>query len=1220
MAIEWTESQKKVIYGRNKNMLVSAAAGSGKTAVLVNRIVSLLTDKEAPADLDRFLIVTFTKAAAGEMKERIRKALEQIAADEGANEHIRRQSVLIHNAHISTIHSFCAYVVRNYFFSIGIDPSFRIMDEGEKKLMMADCAEETLRIACDEGDEGAIDFTVDYSTGKSRKAIEELLIKAYESVAAKAWGEAWLQEALKVYEADSEEELLKSPFVKTVVSKAKGELEELKNQAEACLEAARSPKGPVAYVSAFEADIELLDRLNEGTDFKELCELFKEAKFKALGRTSSKDEDKALRERLKKMRGDIKDSVNELKKNYFDVEPSELFREMKHCKDRIESFVRLLKAFSECFAEKKRERDLVDYSDLEHMALSVLIKRNEDGSLERTQAAKEIAAGFDHVMTDEYQDSNDIQELILSAVSGNEDGRENRFMVGDIKQSIYGFRNARPEIFIRRYDEYKRDVKKSEVIDLYDNFRSGREVIETLNFIFKRLMSHRMGGVDYDDTQALHQGLKDENVSEELCSKLLLIDAKDPDIDDEKDSEEKTETEAVLIANEIKKLKRELYVKDIGGHRPFDYGDCAVLVRTTAMAESISRTLVKEGIPAYAESRSGYFTATEVALTLNYIRILDNPLQDIPFVSVLFSHIGGCTAQELAEIKLAGKAKRYYDAAYSYCEEKSDDLSEKLKSFFKLYFELREEAEQLSIHGLIYEIYEKTGIRTYAAAMPAGAQRAANLDMLLQKAAAYEKTSYSGLFNFIRYIEELQRYDEDMGEASLFAGRAEAVSVMTIHKSKGLEFPVVFVSGCGKGFNNRGASGSVLMHKDFGIGLDVIDYKAGKKKATLYKKLISEAISEESRSEELRILYVALTRAKEKLYMTAVVSDLKAAIEKALSLKGMNEVAVSSFNILKAKSYAELILQALSSHEAFAPLAHWCGEYDEKYLESGDYVKCSVISADSLIREGVGERSRLKENIALLPEAGEVKVYDGGVHDFLNTLESFDYPYKESVNIPMKISVSDIKRMHIISDEEQSGLKTAEAEEIIPYIPEFMQEEGKAVGAYRGTAYHKFWKFLDYKRFTEADKYEAEKVIKRQISELEDSALLTFNEAESINISDFAAFIVSPLGKRMYEADMKGALIREQPFTVLMPADAAGYGKDCDEDIIVQGVIDAYFEEKEGYVLVDYKTDRVRDAEELKEKYASQLEAYAYALEKSYQKKVSEKLIYSTHLKKCVRM
>ncbi len=1216
MAIEWTERQRQVIYGRNKNMLVSAAAGSGKTAVLVNRIISLLTDEEAPADLDRFLIVTFTKAAAGEMKERIRRALDAIAADGKANEHIRRQSVLVHGARISTIHSFCAYVVKNYFYTIDVDPSFRIMDDGERKLMMSDCALETLQAAYAAQDEDAVSFAADYGTGKSQRSLVELLIRAHEAVSAQAFGDVWLRDVLAAYDVSSKEGLLASPFAKAAVGRAKEVLAELKAQAEACLIAARAPVGCRVYAEAFASDVELIERLLEGDDLDEMRALFADLKFKTLGRGSSPDEDKSLRERLGKMRKDIKDGVTELKKKYFGVGLDELLEETARCRKQVETFIRLLEAFSERFKEKKRAANLADYGDLEHLALTVLLKRNEDGTPQRTQAAKEIASGFDHVMTDEYQDSNDIQELILYAVSGNEDGRNNRFMVGDIKQSIYGFRNARPEIFMTRYEEYKKGDSGSEVIDLYDNFRSGGKVIDTLNYIFERLMSRRMGGVDYDDTQALHQGNRTFDDGQSSNSELLLIDAKDPDIDD--DGEELAQTEAVLIANEIKKLKNEMYINGANGQRPFTYGDCAVLVRTTAMAESVSKTLIKEGVPAYAQSRTGYFSATEVALTLNYIRILDNPLQDVPFASVLFSHIAGCSAEELAEIKLACPAKRYYDSALAYCESQSGALCEKLRAFFDVYFALRKKAKYLSVHALIYEIYECTGIRTYAAAMPAGAIRAANLDMLLQKADAYEKTSYNGLFNFIRYIEELQKYDEDMGEANLFAGGADAVGVMTIHKSKGLEFPVVFVSGCGKGFNNRGSAGSILMHRDLGIGLDIIDYAAGKKKTTLYKKLIGDAISEESRSEELRILYVALTRAREKLYMTAVVPDLKAAIEKALSLKAVNSQAVSRFNILKAKSYAELILQALSPCEEFAPLAHWCGRYDEKFSRSVGCVKCRVISADSLIRAEAAKKSELYENIAMLPKPDEIKLYDARVHDFLETADRFEYPYKESENIPIKISVSDIKRLHLMTDDEQSGLKTGEPEEVFPYTPEFMQKGGGERGAYRGTAYHKLWKYLNYKRLPKEDENAAAKAVREQLEELQAKSLLTSYEAESIDVKDFAIFALSPLGKRMYEADMRGALVREQPFTALMPADEAGYADGCAEEIIVQGVIDAYFEENGGYVLVDYKTDRVRDAKELAERYASQLRAYAYALEKNSKKQVAELLIYSTHLKKCV--
>ena len=1219
MEIKWSKQQEAVIYHRNKNMLVSAAAGSGKTAVLVQRIISLLTDDDNPSDLDRMLVVTFTKAAAGEMKERVRIALNNMIANDGGNERLRRQAMLIHNARISTIHSFCSDIIKNYFYEIDIDPSFRIMEDGEQKLMMADCAKEVLEEAYGSDDRRALDFAVSYSIGKDSKKIQELIISAYNNISAQAWPKDWEKNALRWWNTCSVEELENLPEIRRTFDEAKDTVSELKKSAECNLKDALAPDGPSAYIKALEADIELLNYIAEAQTYNDMCQRLKESTFVNLGRSGKKGENEDLKNKIKNRRNTIKDETTALMAGMLVSDLNEIAAENKACKNHVEAFFSLLDDFTKCYSEKKRGKNLMDYGDLEHYALKILLERKEDGTVVRTAAAKEIADGLDYVMTDEYQDSNDIQELILWAVSGNDDGRNNRFMVGDIKQSIYGFRNARPEIFTDTYDRYSRDGKNSEVIDLHDNYRSASEVIKTLNYIFENVMSRKVGGVDYDDSQALHSGIAEDASRDVLPSELMLLEIKNEDGNNKKRAGDFMEAEAVMIANEIKHLKAD----GLQSRGDFEYGDCAVLVRTGKVAQEVCKILQREGVPAYTESRTGYFATVEVSTILSYINIIDNPLQDIPLAAVLFSPIVGCTTDELSQIRIDGGDGRLYKAVLQYMKNGSDSaLKGKLSGFLSIYNELRAKASYTPIHKLLNEIYDKTGYRNYAAAMPGGSQRAANLDLLMQKAYAYEKTSYSGLFNFVRYIEELKKDDNDIGEAGIFSGNNNAVCIMTIHKSKGLEFPVVFLCGCAKRLNNKAYSEKILIHEKLGIGIDVADISSGKKKSTFYKKFIAGEMAKEDKSEELRVLYVALTRAKKKLYITASTDNLEKKIQNALDKKSTDGSKPSYGMLLSAISSLDIILLAFANHKMFEPLAHYVGIYDEHFNGEGDYVISRIVSEESLKREKNAEANRLAENLDMLPGSSSNQIFDEKLHALLKEVDSYTYPLDKNGEIPVKISVSDIKRLKMVSDDEQTGEKLEEESLPVPYIPEFMSETQKKGGAFKGTAYHKFWRYIDYSRLSGCSHDELHKNLIAMLEEIKDKKLLSESEADEININDFVSFVLSPIGERMARADAAGKLYRERPFTALMPAESLNPMWNGMDDVIVQGVIDAYFDEGDGYVLVDYKTDHVGDkmGDELIEKYRTQLIVYADALEKDLSKPIKEKVIYSAYLKKDIRI
>ncbi len=1223
MAINWNSEQQRVIRSRNKNMLVSAAAGSGKTAVLTERILSLITDKDNPVDLDRILVVTFTKAAAGEMKERIRKKLEAKIASDKNNELIRRQSVLIHNAQISTIHSFCSYIIKNYFYLLDIDPAFRIMDDGECRLMKDECMSELFDDAFAGEDQNILKLVTAYNSGKTTRNIRKRLIELYETVNAEPWPMDWLDQAKRIYTDCSDENINKSKMIEACMKEVQGLLELLKKIAEDNLKLAESEGGCKRYISMLENDKQIIESLISASDFETMHEIIRKIKYMPLSRAKAKpDEDERKTELVKKNRETIKESITSIKENYFLVSLDELSREMQFCSKSVETICNILKEFSKRFDEKKRRNNLIDYGDLEHFALNILLKK-EDQRLIRTDAAREIASHFDYVMTDEYQDSNEIQELILQSISREEEKTYNRFMVGDIKQSIYGFRHACPELFSEKYVQYGENRSSSEVIDLHINYRSRDEVVDTVNLFFNSLMNLETGGVLYDERQRLNCGacFGEAEADYDHNTELMLIDKKDPDIENANSKVEMLETEAFMIAQRIKELKEsmKIYDSELDTYREPRYSDFAILVRsTTNYFEVFSRVLQSAGVPAHAASRTGYFSAFEVQIVLNYLRIIDNPLQDIALASVMLSPIADFTTNELAKIRILNKDGRLYKALKDYLEAGDDiELVKKTVSFLDKLDYFSKKARYESVFNLINEIYEKTDILSFAAAMPAGIQRAANLKMLLQKAAAFEKTSYSGVFNFVRYIDEIESASEDFGEANIFSDNSDSVRIMTIHKSKGLEFPIVFISGINHKFNFTDMNKGILIHKNLGIGIDAVDYENNKKKKGFYKKIIYNEMKKDLLQEELRILYVAMTRAKEKLIFTGISPDLESQMVNAMQSRGVFENAEYSF-FSKTSSYLEWLLPVLASYRCFKMSADY-QEVSSLKQKKCDFIKIKRIAVGSIIKNEAEKLIKTKENILHIAPKENARIYDERIYEILNAIAEFDYRYKNEANIPEKITVSILKSMQM-ENEDYDSERLYEEEEIIPYIPRFMQEDKKELtGAMRGTAYHKVFRYID---FGIASNVRDVNDVKDMLDGLLEKNFLTKEEREAVYDSDIFAFIRSDLGNRMIKASLRNELYREQPFTMQICANEIRDEWKTNEPILIQGIIDAYFIEDGDYILIDYKTDNIPMKNEniLIERYALQLQLYAKALEKSTGKRVRESMIYSTMLRKCVNI
>lgn len=1250
MGVQWTKEQQEVIRLRDRNILVSAAAGSGKTAVLVERILSKITDNTHPADIDRLLIMTFTRAAAGEMKERISAVIEKALGENPDNEHLQRQTTLLHTAQITTIDGFCAYIIRNYFHLIGLDPGYRTADEGELKLLRGDVVKALLEEHYAQKDEKFQKFVECFATGKSDENLGDLIQKLYEMAMSNPFPEEWLQKCLGDYRIESLEELRETEWMKMLWDAVGDELQEaellIREARNVCAEA----DGPYLYEDALNSDLILvrdLQELAEKRDYNGTVKVLVKPSFARLSTKKALDVEEQKKQRVKELRDEEKGILKELGQRYFQSSEEEILEMIRYVREPIEMLIELTVQFMEQFGTAKREKNILDFTDMEHFALQILMTK-EGEEIHMSQAARELSAKYDEVLVDEYQDSNFVQELLTTAVSGWINQKKNIFMVGDVKQSIYRFRLARPELFMEKYKSYSTEEAKEQRIDLHKNFRSRAQVLESVNFIFRQIMGEDLGGVAYDKDAALYPGASfPEGESEEFVkTEVLLIEKDGEELADvqesadagaqgsqmELENQNAQELEALAIAQRIQEIvgKEQIVDKETREYRPVEYGDIVILLRTAyGWAETFREVLASQGIPVYCTSRTGYFSALEIVTVLNYLKVCDNPLQDIPLMGVLRSPIVGCTSQELAELRIHYPKGLLYESLTAYVGEssKTDFLTEKdflklkLSNFLQLLEKVRNMAAYTPVHELILYVLKETGYGNYARALPGGEQRFANLTMLVEKAMDYEKTSYRGLFNFVRYIEQLQAYEVDYGEVNLTGAGNTAVEIMTIHKSKGLEFPVVFVAGMGKQFNFQDMNAGLLLHSELGIGADAVIPEKRVIASSLNKQIIRRQLLKESLGEELRVLYVAMTRAKEKLILTGTVGKLEKQMVSLSRFLDEEEELLPLGTRIKAKNYWAFVLPALVRHRAMSELLGECGILMKKqkgiYDDVSDFV-IKKVTVRQMTEKAVILQAGNQMQEEYLKNWDADQVYDKEVREEIEKRFSFVYPYKYLEDIPVKVSVSDLKKRswHDESELEENISVSAEeqVEEQEAPVPAFMaekQEEYK--GAARGTAYHRLMECLDYAEV------ESEEQLEVQLKRLLESQKMTEQEAECIRIRDIKKFVDSELGQRMKKAVVKKQLYREQPFVIRRSASLLDDSWK-DETILVQGIIDAYFTEDGEIVLVDYKTDRVRKGQEQKlvDLYHVQLEDYAQALERMTGMKVKEKIIYSFTLQKAI--
>ena len=1218
-SVKWTTQQQKVIDARDRNILVSAAAGSGKTAVLVERIIQMVIDDKRPIDIDRLLIVTFTKAAASEMRERIEKALERKLMENPDNLHLQKQMTLVHSAQITTIHSFCKSIIQNYFSVIELDPSVRLVDEVELQLLKADVVAELLEEEYDKESEEFLHFIEAYSTGKTDEGIEKFILQLYNFSISYPWPKEWLEEQKNSFDMNSVEAMEETEWMKFLVDYICSMLESLPEKAAYAMELCKEASGPLAYYSAVESDYQILKSLAEKKTYQELYDSFESLEWEKLKRISKKDEvDPELQEEVKAIRKEVKGVVDDIRKKYFYQSAQEMFEDLANTKEDMCVLLDLAMNFYDRFQEKKMEKKVMDFNDLEHYALNILISDHDGETITYSEVANELSQFYEEIMIDEYQDSNNVQELLLTSVSKIRFGKPNVFMVGDVKQSIYKFRLARPELFMEKlktYQPWKEGDSPYQRIDLRKNFRSRGVVLDFTNFIFRQIMQDKLGKVEYDEDAALYLGANYPEAEENYAKSTEVIFITD---EEEMETEELEETveesqrelEARAVAERIQSMMDEgfkVFDGDLQEYRPVRYSDIVILLRTVSgWSEDFVTVLTGEGIPTVSDTQSGYFSAIEVKTVLNMLHVIDNPKQDIPLAAVLHSPMFDLSSEEMGKIRAKDKADDFYDAVVSYMEKGEDGaLRSKIQVFFQKLEQYRKMLPYTSIQQMIEHILKDTVYYEYVSVMPAGEQRMANLDMLLKKAQDFEATSYKGLFQFNRYIERLHKYNIDFGAAFLSDDGLDAVSIMSIHKSKGLEFPVVFVSGMGKQFNLQDARSKLIVHEDLGLGADFIDVDIRLKKPTLRKRAIQKKIALESLGEELRVLYVALTRAKEKLILTGFVKKLEDTLMKWEKSKDRQSEQVSYLDLSSATSYFGWVGRCL-------------------FYPNSLPIEITKRSWHQFIPSEVEKAVEYQFDKQTLVEGDAQQVYDEKIRTQIQNHLSFVYPFGMEQEIPAKFSVSELKSRFgqdedaksLMPEEKSIETEGSEEKKSIAIIPKFMQQEVEETPTARGILYHKVMQELQFESIKE--KADVEKELDRLVK----NNVITIAQKDSLDIAKIEAFFDTELATQMKVAAVNKQLFREKQFVMGVPANTLPIESKSDELVLIQGIIDAYYEIDEELVLVDYKTDYIPRGgeEEFIQKYSPQIEYYALALSKSLGKKVRSKYLYSFHLRKVIEI
>ncbi|WP_349410182.1 helicase-exonuclease AddAB subunit AddA [Pseudalkalibacillus sp. SCS-8] len=1224
---QWTDEQWHAITARGEDILVAAAAGSGKTAVLVERIIRRLTEKDG-VDVDRLLIVTFTNAAAAEMRKRIGVALEKALKERPGSLHIRRQLTLLNRASISTLHSFCIEVLRKYYYQLDLDPNFRIADETEVELIRQEALEELLEEEYGrEGNEAFYDLVDRFSDDRADHEIQRMILRLYDFSRSYPWPNMWLENMLGMYMASEEVDTIDDlSWTKELLQDVNLQLRGMLEILEQAKEQALAPGGPSPYFETIQDDEQQIRALlDAGTQsWTSLYHAFQSLNFSRLKACKGEDYDDDLKDLVKSMRDRVKKHVDGLKEDLFNRRPESYVEHIRELAPVLHTLVGLVKSFDQRFKAMKKEKGIVDFSDLEHYCLAILTdEQSTEERLIPSKAAKEYRQKFIEVLVDEYQDTNLVQESIVQLVTKEPGQGSNLFMVGDVKQSIYRFRLAEPSLFLDKYKRFQdSDPGEGVRIDLSRNFRSRRDVIDSTNFLFQQIMNEAVGEIEYDDDAKLRLGAEFPE-SEQSRTELALINRKDEANDSEEDIEnlQSIQLEARYMATRIKELighneqqePYQVYDAKLKAYRPITYRDIVILLRSTATAApTIQEEFKKQGIPAYADLSTGYFEAVEVSIMMSLLQVIDNPYQDIPLASVLRSPIIALTGEEMAEVRIADKEGSYYEALVAYMNQSNNQAArEKVTHFYNQLQRWRTKARQGDLSDLIWQIYRETGYYDYVGGMPGGQQRQANLRALYDRARQYEKTSFRGLFRFLRFIERMKDQGKDLGAARALGEQEDVVRIMTIHKSKGLEFPVVMLANLNKRFNEMDLRGGFLLHKEIGFGAKFMNPKLRISYPTLPQLTIQKRLRMEMVAEEMRILYVALTRAKEKLILVGAVKDLDKELKQWQLVLARDGWLLPDLDRATAKSYLDWIGPAVIRHPSMDDLRKRIGgglvQVDNRAAEVQGRWEVQIIPSAEIVVDAEEKVDEQAERLDKIKKWEKVEVEE---NDQIHSKLSWEYPYQHSKRHMSKQSVTELKRNFETRDEYGDTTFISQFRSTISERPSFLQEKSMTA-AEKGTAMHLVMQHVA------TNGNVTQETIRETIAKLVNQEFMTSVQADAIEVDSIEAFFKTDLGRRLQQASK---VHKEVPFSLALPASEA-YGDwkgDGEESVLVQGVMDSVIEEEDGFILLDYKTDAISHRFEnyekarpiLEKRYALQLQLYSKAIEAIWKKPCKEKYLY----------
>lgn len=1222
--VTWTEDQWKAIWAKDQDILVAAAAGSGKTAVLVNRIIQKVISEEDPIDVDELLVVTFTNASAAEMRHRVSEALEKAINDNPHSQHLRKQLSLINRASISTLHSFCLEVIRKYYYLTDIDPGFRIADSTEIQLLRDEVMEELFEEQYGQSDNEEFFNLVDaFTSDRNDDALQNIVRSLHDFSQSNPNPDRWLDGAASMYELADDDGIDDLSFIDSLKFDIGLQLDTARDLLERSLALTKTPGGPAPRAENYIADLALVAKLSEVKDqsWNALYEEIQNVKFGTAKRLTGADFIKEVADEATKYRDKAKKIIKSLQEELFSRKPESYLRDIRELKGYVDTLVMLVKRFDERFLAAKAEKNLVDFADLEHYCLQILTGETMDGERKPSAAAIEYRNQFKEVLVDEYQDTNLVQESILKLVTADGEYDGNLFMVGDVKQSIYRFRLAEPNLFLGKYTRFTHDgVDSGLKIDLNRNFRSRKEVLDGTNFLFQQLMGITVGEIDYDEDAQLKKGAPYPEDDPNPIELHLIDGAADPeahlevegyDGGFEAEELEKAQLEARQMAKLIKKAiseKHRIYDTKTKRYRSATYRDMVILLRSMPWAPQIMEEFKKQGIPVYANLSTGYFEATEVAIMISLLKVIDNPQQDIPLASVLRSPIVGLDEEEMSKVRLFHTGS-YYEALADFYRksdpEEHPGLYEKASAFYKNLVKWRKIARQEALSDLIWLLYRETQFYDFAGGMPGGKQRQANLRALYDRARQYEASSFRGLFRFLRFIERMQERGDDLGAARALGEQEDVVRLMTIHSSKGLEFPIVFIAGLSKQFNMMDLRKSYLLDKDYGFAAKYVNSELRITYPSLPQLAFKKKKQLELIAEEMRVLYVALTRAKEKLYLIASINDAEKTQQNWESNAAHGDWLLKDYVRAGAKSYLDWIGPSLVRHRDSLGAAGLGLEMESHPSNWSISVipseELAVLDEEeALVQEQMLEHVQKSEKVGIVSE-----FYD----DIKEQLE-WEYPEHEATVFRSKQSVSELKRQYELKDEQSSTELLRKFKRPITKRPTFMQEKS-LTPAERGTITHLVMQHIDLSKEITIQS------IQQLIIDLIQRELLTEEQKEAVDPETIVDFFDSEIGQRIQRAK---SIRREVPFTMSLPAkEAYSDWTAGDEEVLIQGVIDCIFEDEQGLVLLDYKTDtitgRFANGYEgakgiLADRYQMQLQLYTRAVEGIVNKKVTGRYLF----------